>query len=715
MLHLSFEASANTVSKISLRLGDESLCRLVDDIISLAQSKRLTIHLWSLAELGLDDGDYRSLRRWGQNLSRQQVSRWLNTDRLLPGTDFTYRACFGLLFLLLASEHARREGTMGQIWPDVALLFSETNPPGNTRSFLFNPHPYPELHTLDAVREALQTFRLRNDLNNQGEAHFWMNSIYLQFGFTQTGIQNGLSNWLLMPDSRPVAIQALLDASSPCHSETFRNFWQVLMEYRHGEITEKKAVERLLASNWLLPIHLEATLKATKARPGETAVPLNGILADSSTFISALQLQWDHAEPQFSCRVEISPSLLADISTSVRMLNIYCGSETVAVLPRQEDGSFPDGRKIPLSFSQPFYEATLEGVSVGENRTEQRETIATQELILWEKDAPVTIYDLKTNELQDAEVSRMRPERPYALIIPADQEVCPLPEAQIPAAGYWRIVRLNAAWPAETSVWLSGNFLWKPVTTLQLQSRAVPDWVERGTLDNLTCCPQQVRLGEKMQVEITCVPAAKLEKARFLGHALNYEKNADGKYRTESIMLPPGLSPSQSSLNLILRNGDQTISISRPLDLSMYGLAFRRDGEWQAHAADSVLDLNAIKDLPARIAVPDKERDWKLYAGENFLRSAPFASSLLPYCIGLGESLTLRCSPRLPHIVLAPQIVSVGEIADVWFGERSRTLSVGLRSLHFPPSQEYQLVWWDFKGAKLRIAWRRQAKAQLEQ
>ena len=162
--------------------------------------------------------------------------------------------------------------------------------------------------------------------------------------------------------------------------------------------------------------------------------------------------------------------------------------------------------------------------------------------------------------------------------------------------------------------------------------------------------------------------------------------------------MPPGLSPSQCSLHLILSNGEQLVSVNRPLDVSLYGLAFRRDGEWQAHSASSALNLNEIKDVPARIVVPDKEWDWELYAGEKSLRPAPFDSSLLPPCIGLGEALTLRCSLRLPHLILAPQIVSNGEIAEVWFGERSRTLSVGLRSITFAPTQEYQLVWWDFNG-----------------
>ena len=170
MSFLSFEGDVGSTPDTALIHNSKRLQFFVEAVVERAHSKRLTARQWSLVELKLAEEDYLFLRGWGKGLSPEHVSSWLNSTLYISGTKFTYRQGFGLLFLLLAAEHARREGKMGQIWPDVAPLFSDTYPIGNTRSRLFTPKPFPESSTLEAVHEALIVFRLRHDLENKGDA-----------------------------------------------------------------------------------------------------------------------------------------------------------------------------------------------------------------------------------------------------------------------------------------------------------------------------------------------------------------------------------------------------------------------------------------------------------------------------------------------------------------------------------------------------------------
>ena len=97
----------------------------------------------SLCEIQIDEEDYQWLRQWARRLTGWRVQRWLDgiSSRQIALNvrewNLTYSEAFGCMFLLIASEAARREANEGQVWTQSANSFRD--PPKGSCSLRGTP------------------------------------------------------------------------------------------------------------------------------------------------------------------------------------------------------------------------------------------------------------------------------------------------------------------------------------------------------------------------------------------------------------------------------------------------------------------------------------------------------------------------------------------------------------------------------------------------
>ena len=179
--------------------------------------------------------DYRWLRVWVKQLGVATVSAGCESLEKFNTNagPVTYQAALGLLLLLWLAETARRKAIEGELWPHVAndcfrpevqrLLFTQGQPARPLREML---------------KAAAERFQLRHVLHEAGVQR-WLDTVFLQFGFTRRGSQQHLQEWL-GKQATTRAITTLL-----AESATFRTSWEALYAYRRAQITAEQVRERL--------------------------------------------------------------------------------------------------------------------------------------------------------------------------------------------------------------------------------------------------------------------------------------------------------------------------------------------------------------------------------------------------------------------------------------------------------------------------------------
>src|SRR5262249_8757523 len=140
------------------------------------------------------------------------------------GIEYPLQAAFGLLMMLWISGCARREAEEGWLWrwiPKEAINDKEA------RRLLFTQEqPAPFLKELLEV--SARRFKLRHVFGRAGVQQ-WIDTIFLQFGFTRRGFERRLTEWLAR-QAPPQAVRSLLDLEMG--SASFRDLWEALRNYR---------------------------------------------------------------------------------------------------------------------------------------------------------------------------------------------------------------------------------------------------------------------------------------------------------------------------------------------------------------------------------------------------------------------------------------------------------------------------------------------------
>ncbi|MEI6715406.1 MAG: hypothetical protein WCO60_16740 [Verrucomicrobiota bacterium] len=210
--------------------------------------------LWSLCEIRLTESEFQLLKNWLKNLSlREFEALCANT---IGASISRGSAAIGLVLFLLEAETARREASEGAIWPFVRNLpWSEA-----IAALLFTSQGTATLLHRSLLQEAAQTFNLRHVFGREG-IHNWIDSLYLQFGFTKRGALNRLGNWL-NSSQRPLSVQFLLEGELA--SAEFKLLWDTLDSVSYGRSYSSAAARLLGTSPWILPEWTQGLLENAK-------------------------------------------------------------------------------------------------------------------------------------------------------------------------------------------------------------------------------------------------------------------------------------------------------------------------------------------------------------------------------------------------------------------------------------------------------------------
>ena len=324
--------------------GDTSLFNTVNAIVPPLRSLPAPR---SLCELDMDEDDYQWICRWARLLSESRVRRWVEYDHFRAsqfresGGALTYAESFGCMFLLLASEVARREAREGLVWPEVWPKF-----PASVRSVLFDYQRQPKYSLKWAMEESAKKLNLRHVYGIEGIQEYYV-SVYLQFGFTRNGIDR-IPHWL-SGQVIPEAIQYLSGMRGDyLRSASFVELWDTLKNLRRRNIPEAYARRILENSPWVNPCWADEIIeKATERIVGVYGDEDDDDDQGPSEFLIFPRLEWDGvSEPHFSSTVFnlVSFDLAADRYT------ISSDDTTLARLYRSDLGSYrtdPSDIRIP--------------------------------------------------------------------------------------------------------------------------------------------------------------------------------------------------------------------------------------------------------------------------------------------------------------------------------------------------------------------------------
>jgi len=413
----------------------------------------------SIAELRLDQSDVDWLWRWAAGMPAT-TANWSANQRALPDLAATRQQAFGVVFLALAAETARRDATEGRVWEPVRKRLSEAA----VWSLFVQGQPRSPLKA--ALESACRRWQLRHVFGQEGQ-QAWYTSVYLQFGFTERTIEPRLPARLANAEALPTAVAQLL-YDPRLGSAPFASLWNVLLGLRHRNVSEDRARRILLESPWILSGWTDALLKAAVARMDLTASAETAEDLPPSLF-TVPRFEWNDEQPRF--RVELVN--LAEVSGELQpgAYRVRAGSVTAEFAI--DDLGTPLGLQPLLLPLQPArITATVE----------QREAedlwapVAAEEILLWDPADEVAVFREDGFPI-DAWSAALHPNQSYVLLLAPGLDVVPT-QRQWVRADACLVVHVAAGWPEDLTVCLDGNKVWDPLigslTGTSLRGGSIP-------------------------------------------------------------------------------------------------------------------------------------------------------------------------------------------------------------------------------------------------
>lgn len=533
----------------------------------------------STAELGLGPEDVEWLRVWASGLSAA-AARWSGDRRLLADLQATRQQAFGLVFLVLAAETARRDAAEGHVWGPVRRRLS--SPAAST---LFS-QGQPKQALKDALESACRRWKLRHVFGQEG-LQAWYASVYLQFGFTERTIEARLPARLANAEALPTAVHHLLH-DRRLSSDTFASLWNTLMGVRRRNVSDLRARQVLAESPWILRDWTDALLEAAVARMELTPSGFSGEDVAPSLF-TVPRLEWDGQQPRFVAEVVN----LADVAGELQpgAYRLWAGAASVEFTI--DDLGTPHGLH-PIAL--PLWPARLTATVEQHRGEDSWEPVASEEVVLWEPSDEVAAFREDGFPL-DAWSTALHPSQPYTLVLAPGLDVKPAQDRWARADGCL-VVQLPAGWPEETSVYLEGERIWDPLVANR----------DQKALAGLSIPPAGTRLGEAPRIQLLGLPERVTEvKADRLAVAF------DQQGRSVEALLSPSAHVARPSVLMRTRDANGEVRSGR-IPLSWFGAQHLRPSGWVAFPV-SVIDE---RDLGQRIrAFAPKWREPTLLVGNR--------------------------------------------------------------------------------------------------
>lgn len=519
----------------------------------------------SLAEIRFGSADVGLLNEWGSRLTRASAA-WSNDTRSVSGSSFTRQQTFGLLFLALACETARREATEGQVWASVRRRLS-----AEARSQLFL-HGQPRQATKDAIESACHYWRLRHVFGQEG-TQAWYTSIYLQFGFTQRTIASRLPARLARAETLPTAVSHLLTDSRQA-SSSFNELWNALLRLRRRNQSADRASKFLAQSPWVLPEWVPELLQAAVAR-----LELDQAVREDSGFEPSVfavpRLEWTDGPPQFEVELVNLAEVLGDLESGSYRVT---ADETALAEFTIDSLGTPHGlRPLRLPPSPPRITASIERHEAGDDWS----VVASEELALWDPDDEVAAFSEDGLAL-DAWTHSLSPERGYWLLLSSGLELNP-PAKRFTKVDDYLLAHLEPNWPNELCVVLDGEEIWTP--NVDARKRSVP-------LSGISLPESGTPLGESPELHLYG-PRSKIVSARVDRLPVDFSQTSTGI----SLTIPQQREIRPSAL--VRLRDDERITYAGRVSINWIGAQHLRPNGWQSFPADEIDE----RDVGRRIRV----------------------------------------------------------------------------------------------------------------
>ena len=626
----------------------------------------------SLCEMRADEEDYQWLCKWACQLSPGQLRRWLegsNARRVALqscGLSLSYTEAAGCLLLLLASESARRKAGEGGVWAAVRGRFAESS-----RSVLF-VQGQPRGIFKTAIEAAARKLDLRHVFGIEGTQNYYL-SVYLQFGFTQKGMER-LAHWLAGQPSTQANMYLLGDYGPQMASRSFVRLWDALRNYRKNNITETQSRQVLSSSPWVLPDWTDELLKQAR-RHRELGTAEKGQADDSEQappqFLENPRLQWSWPEaPVFSSAVVN----LADFDLTAERYQVRIGAKALTTLIAADDGaysSFPE-ENVWLPTKPEFVALIMD---------DNGDTQASQLLKLWDQDEDVELFDLQTGMRLDAYQCQRRPNRAYGLLTSTDLAVAPS-DLQFHEIGSESNTKRLYLLPSNNEhvvrVTLCGEEIWNSSLDGGTPSEPLePDWSKKVRTKVLPSDRIRLDRYEGSCVRISGIESdAELLYVRFGGRPLDFKLGEDGDYLTEEfditrvVAAGNSLALPQIKFRVGLRRASDQVSVERTNVLNVSGVLRSSDGGWQVVKREDKLTVQDAKQIPYKVFLPGAGKDadsLALLEGPIFLKRLWRRPSPLGQLGGYGASLELRP----PYNFTNFKMVVSAEVYDTGIFERA--------------------------------------------
>jgi hypothetical protein len=638
----------------------------LEEPVSCISQRRTALRLptpWSLAELQPDEEDFRFLVTLLRHANEGVIDRWLRPQ---------WQDRFGLVVLFLAAETARRYASEGEVWSVVAKCFTE-----QTRHLLFLRNNQPTQRLKDAIEVAARRHGLRHAFGTAG-VQSWYQTIYLQFGFTRSGFQRRLPEWLVGQIATE-AITSLRD-DERLRSESFRLLWQTLRDYRRNNLTEATVRKRLSESPWVLPDWVEEVMKAARQRMELCDRPVSEAASepDEPAFLSTPRLEWKSGTPGFVAELT-NLAQLERLTEPVYALRV--ADQTLANLVRQQDGSYAADRDtIPLP-CKPALKAALVARHTDE-------VAYSQVIEVWDANEDLTLFGSDGRRLGDPWCERMDGNKAYFILAADDLQLVPEMKWQR-IADRWKLHELQAGWPSNLRLAFDdGDTLWTPVLG-SAKAKPEPEWAAGCKLIVL----EVQKAG--LEVDVQVLPHVVIRFVRC-GMALDVENNR--------CFVPLGAFGIKGTawLQIGLQRHHEIYVVRRKVTLhearSPLVLTLTDEG-WHRLNGENIV-VTAAKAGSYRFCLPrlwnNEEADWFLMEGDVCLGRPSRRPHTLRGLAGLGAELTLR--PRLYNfgekpVMVSKSVVAHGCVEDLTFDAATHTLAVQLSS-SLEPSEDHKIVAW---------------------
>ena len=652
----------------------------------------------SLCEIAIDAEDREWLTAWAKSLRARRTERWLdgiNSRRVAlqaDGINLTYAQSFGCLFLLLASETARRESNEGRVWASVRKSY-----PSSVESALF-VQGQPRDILKDAMESTAGKLHLRHVYGQEGTQAYYL-SVYLQFGFTRRGFMSRLPEWLA-GQGTPESAQRLLGiGGDSLESESFIALWDALRNYRKNNISESSARARIAGNPWTLPEWTDELLERAGAKRelGTAEIERNSDIEEPPPpeFLSAPKLRWSPPDaPEFVCEIEN----LADLDLTSDRYLIQSGGATLARLFRVEDGIYraePD--EITFKPDSPHRTAAL--------MDDRGDSPANQAVALWDPMEEVEAFDLRTGNRIDAWGGKFTNGREYGLLVSGDLDVHP-PNTIFHAVGSSnkKLYRFRADSANPVKAFLEGEELWSAEWKVKPSPQSAddePDWAKSV---NVSIEPSNhVKFSDSTARSLRVYGLERetnLAYVRVGATPLEFSEDRYGVHVTSGFDVLPfclsGTQPFGMEVWLGLRNGSQQTKLKRTMFLTAEGSLRTSEDGWQVVHPNAPMSASDAKRYSYRIFPPTSDRrDLALMEGPTFLRRLWTRPRPLDSIGGYGDKIGVRAPYNWDRdgylLTLSNETRDLGVVESSFGAGESLLLSL---SLQLEPGAAHRVILW---------------------